>query len=152
MCRIFLSDLDRALQVLRQSDRARPSDSLKNIQGKQRLLQPGADNHDVPGGVIESVHGSGVRLKKRLLGQSGSREVLARFADVMQRSTKLCEPRVEVLPHRARKGLGAIYAMSTMRRSLHWGREVRERGTPPSIYRFGFYLNLRLEVGGTYPA
>ena len=34
MCRIFLSDLDRALQVLRQSDRARPSDSLKNIQGK----------------------------------------------------------------------------------------------------------------------
>jgi hypothetical protein len=95
MCRIFLSDLDRALQVLRQSDRARPSESLKNIQGKQRLLQTGADNHDIPGGVIESVHGLGVRLKKRLLGWSGSREVLARFADVMHRSTKLCEPVLE---------------------------------------------------------
>ncbi len=40
--------------------------------------------------------------------------------------------------------------MSAMRPPLHWDGEVRQRGISPSIYRFGFYLNLRLEVGGTY--
>lgn len=52
--------------------------------------------------------------------------------------------------HRARKGLGATYAKPGMRPALHWDGEVRERGNSPSIYRFGFNLNLRLEVGGTY--
>lgn len=63
---------------------------------------------------------------------------------------KICDPHRTSLLHRARKGLGATYAMSAMRPPLHWVGEVRERGNSPSIYRFGFYLNLRLEVGGTY--
>lgn len=56
MCRIFLSDLDKALQVLRQSDCATPSTLVQDIQGEQGLLQAGAYNQDIPGGVVESFH------------------------------------------------------------------------------------------------
>lgn len=51
-----MSDLDKALQVLRQSDLATPSTLVRNIQSEQRLLQPGPHNQDIPGGVVESFH------------------------------------------------------------------------------------------------
>jgi hypothetical protein len=56
MCRIFLSDRDKALQVLRQSDRATPSTLAEDIQSEQRLLQAGAYNKDIPSGVVEGFH------------------------------------------------------------------------------------------------
>jgi hypothetical protein len=60
MCRIFLPDRERALQEeggLSQSDgipgtRAARRDS----QSKQRLLQSGAADDDVPEGVAERLH------------------------------------------------------------------------------------------------
>lgn len=56
MCKIFLSDRDKALQVLRQSDCATPSLLLEDIQSEQRLLQPRAYDQDIPGGVVEGFH------------------------------------------------------------------------------------------------
>ena len=51
-----MSDRDKALQVLRQSDLATPSTLAENIQSKQRLLQAGAHDQDIPSGVVESFH------------------------------------------------------------------------------------------------
>ncbi len=56
MWRIFLSDLDRALQVLRQSDRAAPFVHREDIQSEQRLLQARAYDQDIPGGIVETFH------------------------------------------------------------------------------------------------
>ena len=48
------------------------------------------------------------------------------------------------------KGLGlSTPCPQCTRPSLVW-RGAAKEGISPSIYRFGFYLNLRLEVGGTY--
>ena len=69
-----MSDLDNALQVLRQSDRATPVLLLEDIQSKQRLLQARAYDQDIPGGVVEGFH-RGCEEKLRFgAGQRWQRE------------------------------------------------------------------------------
>lgn len=60
MWRTFLSERERALQVLRQSDCAcQVVKAMYNLQSEQRLLQPSACDQHIPFGVVESVHGGG---------------------------------------------------------------------------------------------
>lgn len=51
-----MSDRDRALQMLRQSDHDNSIAYRDDIQSKQRLLQTRAYNQDIPGGIVEGFH------------------------------------------------------------------------------------------------
>ena len=67
MWRIFLPERDKALQVLRQSDRARLRlSSVIDVQSKQALLQASAYNQHIPLGVVEGLHGGSCGKKRRL--------------------------------------------------------------------------------------
>ena len=51
-----MSERDKALYALRQSDRGRSRRQARHIQSEKRLLQAGAYNEHVPLGVVESFH------------------------------------------------------------------------------------------------
>ena len=51
-----MSERDRALHVLRQSDRTLCRGGTRHIQSEKRLLQAGPYDEHIPFGVVESFH------------------------------------------------------------------------------------------------
>lgn len=129
MCNIFLPDRERALQEergLSQSEwQPRHSQLVDNSQGKQRLLQSGAADYDIPKGVAQRLH---VHMEGRLVA---SRSVwssrigeetggINKAQEVMAGSENLYEVSLEVGPasqtscgrYSARLGARAIWCLS----------------------------------------
>ena len=96
-----------------------------------------------------------VRAAEEKVRELGARKIGAErwfsaIADVMINRTKSARScaRRTFIAHAKDLGLSTPCPQCT-RPSLVW-RGAAKEGISPSIYRFGFYLNLRLEVGGTY--